>query len=193
MCPECLRSRLCARMLDTLPAAVKGVTLDGSVMYSRGMPIGGGAFYLFNHVTMTVQYHTSKEFKGGRIVGFYVQPVSVQHSYNADGTLATCDKASGVVSGSPHLQLSASAAPINVTWTYDVTWEESATKWASRWDIYLSMNNRYSSDVHWFSILNSTIIVVFLTVGWRLPPLFAASTYPPVMLVWMVHCRAWLL
>ena len=35
--------------------------------------------------------------------------------------------------------------------------------WASRWDIYLSMDGAVSNKVHWFSIFNSIVIVVLLT------------------------------
>ena len=44
--------------------------------------------------------------------------------------------------------------------TYDVEWEMSSVKWASRWDVYL-----YATDeqIHWFSIINSLMIVLFLT------------------------------
>ena len=43
---------------------------------------------------------------------------------------------------------------------YDVLWEYSDVKWASRWDVYL-----YATDeqIHWFSIVNSLMIVLFLT------------------------------
>ena len=42
-----------------------------------------------------------------------------------------------------------------VLFTYDVRWEESDIHWASRWDIYLSMNNAVPGKVHWFSIVTS--------------------------------------
>lgn len=46
-----------------------------------------------------------------------------------------------------------------VYWTYDVAWEPSPIRWASRWDPYLSMPDE---QVHWFSILNSVMIVLLL-------------------------------
>ena len=48
---------------------------------------------------------------------------------------------------------------ITVDYTYSLVWEESEIKWASRWDIYLSMSN---AQIHWFSILNSLVVVFFL-------------------------------
>ena len=47
-----------------------------------------------------------------------------------------------------------------IVWTYDVTWETSNIKWASRWDTYLLMGDE---QIHWFSIVNSLMIVLFLT------------------------------
>jgi transmembrane 9 superfamily protein 2/4 len=53
--------------------------------------------------------------------------------------------------------------PFEVIWSYDVLWQESDIEWASRWDVYLSMADRYHDNVHWFSILNSTVVVLFLS------------------------------
>lgn len=44
---------------------------------------------------------------------------------------------------------------------YDVYWTESNIEWASRWDAYLSMPN---GSVHWFSILNSLLVVLVMSV-----------------------------
>ena len=50
-----------------------------------------------------------------------------------------------------------------VLYTYDVIWRPSNIHWASRWDIYLSMDNAVPDKVHWFSIVNSVLIVLFLS------------------------------
>lgn len=44
--------------------------------------------------------------------------------------------------------------------TYEVEWEESSISWASRWDTYLAMTD---ADIHWFSIVNSIVVVFFLS------------------------------
>ena len=44
--------------------------------------------------------------------------------------------------------------------TYSVKWEESPIRWASRWDMYLSMAD---VQIHWFSIVNSVVVVFFLS------------------------------
>jgi transmembrane 9 superfamily protein 2/4 len=38
--------------------------------------------------------------------------------------------------------------------------QESEIRWASRWDTYLKMTD---TQIHWFSIVNSVIIVLFLS------------------------------
>lgn len=40
------------------------------------------------------------------------------------------------------------------------TLQESDVKWASRWDIYLTMSD---VQIHWFSIVNSVVVVFFLS------------------------------
>merc|ERR1712188_21186 len=64
-------------------------------------------------------------------------------------------------------QIPPQAKPCQVTkngrrilYTYDVSWEESDIKWASRWDMYLYMGQ---DDIHWFSILNSVVMLVLLS------------------------------
>jgi transmembrane 9 superfamily member 2/4 len=49
----------------------------------------------------------------------------------------------------------------DIVYSYDVFWEESDTRWASRWDHYLKMP---STNVHWFSILNSVLVVLVMSV-----------------------------
>ena len=39
-------------------------------------------------------------------------------------------------------------------------WDHSDIAWASRWDLYLYMGD---DQVHWFSILNSLVIVFLLS------------------------------
>lgn len=51
-----------------------------------------------------------------------------------------------------------------VLFTYDVHWvRNEKLKWASRWDIYLSMDNAIPAKVHWLSIANSIVIVCVLS------------------------------
>ena len=47
-----------------------------------------------------------------------------------------------------------------IVWSYSVQWEQSDVAWASRWDTYLSTDD---PEIHWFSIINSLVTVLFLS------------------------------
>merc|ERR1719277_615301 len=47
-----------------------------------------------------------------------------------------------------------------IVYTYDVRWTYSDVRWASRWDSYLKMTG---GQIHWFAILNSLLILLFLS------------------------------
>merc|ERR1712216_364624 len=70
--------------------------------------------------------------------------------------LTTC--AGAITTQSPPLKIE--DADTEVIWTYDIKWEYSEIRWASRWDLYLKMTD---SNIHWFSIMNSIMIVLFLS------------------------------
>lgn len=55
---------------------------------------------------------------------------------------------------------SGSDAKTQLFFTYSVEWKKSDVSWASRWDIYLTMND---VQIHWFSIINSLVVVFFLS------------------------------
>ena len=56
-------------------------------------------------------------------------------------------------------QLLDEQAATAVTWTYSVYWRPSATSFATRWDKYLHV---FDPKIHWFSLINSAVIVMFL-------------------------------
>jgi transmembrane 9 superfamily member 2/4 len=61
---------------------------------------------------------------------------------------------------SPKPQKVQQSGQTQLFFTYSVEWKESTVKWASRWDIYLGMND---VQIHWFSIINSLVVVFFLS------------------------------
>ena len=159
-------------MVDNLPGAAVGLLENGAPLYARGIPIGGiedgHNFFVYNHHKLVVKYHDDPSYEGSRVVGFDVYPISVSQA-TAVAPECVNDKSTGMLpdklpraiirdSSAPR-----SEAPISIVYSYDVGWVESEVQWASRWDIYLSMGNLYSDGVHWFSIINSVIIAVFLT------------------------------
>jgi transmembrane 9 superfamily protein 2/4 len=75
-------------------------------------------------------------------------------SADPSGTVISCSQDS---SAYPVFDLGTSDT---ITFTYDVQWSESEIRWASRWDNYLKMTG---GQIHWFSILNSLMIMLFLS------------------------------
>jgi len=178
-------------MVDNLPAAFNKhmLLVDRSghetPLYSEGFPIGaiqypGGEapkegltkkqkknvnVKLFNHVTLRLSYNpgsNSPEEGPASIVQFEVIPSSVSYDTSksgADGVPPQCPP-----SGAEKplvIQGSGSAAGETVVWTYSVEWVRSDVKWSTRWDIFL--NEEGDDQIHWFSIINSLMIVLFLT------------------------------
>jgi len=47
-----------------------------------------------------------------------------------------------------------------IIFSYSITFKNSTIPWSSRWDAYLMM---VDDQVHWFSIINSVMIVLFLS------------------------------
>ncbi|XP_008808506.2 transmembrane 9 superfamily member 7-like isoform X2 [Phoenix dactylifera] len=161
-------------ILDNLPAAVPRPRRDASQppSYEHGFRVGykqsqftannGEKYYINNHLSFRVMYHKDPENEDARVVGFEVTPSSVRHEYNEwddkNPRLLTCNPSTKLT---PNAQSPQEVADDTfVVFTYDVIFQTSNIKWASRWDTYLLMND---DQIHWFSIINSLMIVLFLS------------------------------
>ena len=166
-------------MLDNLPVAVRNEELG---FVTRGFPVGFIAtvpskkspqHFLFNHVRIVVKYsEIPEEFSGQRIVGFEVVPFSIKHQYEGsiqEGVnneasqttmLSTCNQFKPA-QYNPGAFQPVEGAEEEIIYSYDVKWEKVETKWSNRWDIYLKGNP--DDEIHYFSIVNSLMIVIFLT------------------------------
>ncbi|XP_065575897.1 transmembrane 9 superfamily member 2-like isoform X2 [Artemia franciscana] len=116
------------------------------------------SYFVYNHIDLTIKYHSGKTEPwgidlgegGGRVVAIKVEPRSIKHT--ADGKCDTNEYLR--IPGKPQ-------GKIAITYTYSYKFQETETKWSSRWDYLLdSMPN---SNIQWFSILNSLVIVLFLS------------------------------
>ncbi|CAL5419364.1 unnamed protein product [Camellia sinensis] len=161
-------------ILDNLPLVVPIQRLDqeSPPVYQLGFHVGLKGQYtgskdeknfIHNHLKFTVKYHRDMQTDLARIVGFEVKPFSVKHEYEGKWTenthLTTCDpQAKRMVSNNNAPQQVEEKQEI--IFTYDVEFQESDVKWASRWDTYLLMSD---DQIHWFSIVNSLMIVLFLS------------------------------
>jgi len=161
-------------IVDNLPAATPKVLQDAKgdriTVYESGFPLGKfikegenkeDTFYINNHVNIKLLYHQNPEaYDGSRIVGFEVDAESRHHDIpSVEGEVP---KTCGVEGVPPQeLKIPTGEEKLTIFWTYSVTWEEdSKTPWANRWDKYLRNTD---PQIHWFSIINSLMIVLFLT------------------------------
>eukprot|EP00750_Incisomonas_marina_P019512 INCI3477.1.p1 GENE.INCI3477.1~~INCI3477.1.p1 ORF type:complete len:669 (+),score=115.62 INCI3477.1:147-2153(+) len=137
------------------------------------------SYFVNNHVHIIIKTHQPIAGDAGRrIVGVEVVPASIKH--NVEGELPeylpaeACefdDEQMGAEPMTiPSFFFDAKSKEIEdpnhiaeIIYTYDVEFQDSDVKWASRWDVYLSMGGRVDNDVHWFSIVNSVMIVFLLS------------------------------
>ncbi|KAK6139619.1 hypothetical protein DH2020_026643 [Rehmannia glutinosa] len=161
-------------ILDNLPVAVLWQRKDESdrKIYERGFRVGfkgkfsGGKdqrYFIYNHLNFKVKYHPDPDTETSRVVGFEVTPLSINHQYkkwNENNTkLSTC-KPNSLTVPQPGIVPQGIDADKEIVFTYDVSFEASDIRWASRWDTYLLMND---DQIHWFSIINSLMIALFLS------------------------------
>ncbi|XP_046891565.1 transmembrane 9 superfamily member 2 isoform X1 [Hypomesus transpacificus] len=133
------------------------VTSDGRVKDAcviNSEFIKKNTFYVFNHVDIKIKYHSGENegWKGARLVAATLEPKSIAE---ADENNPVCD-------GPPMEVPGEFESDVKITYTYSVTFEPNTEiKWASRWDyILVSMPH---TNIQWFSIMNSLVIVLFLS------------------------------
>ncbi|KAF9227325.1 Nonaspanin [Gyrodon lividus] len=143
-------------LTDGLPAAeMKRDLKTGDIFFDIGFNLGNddnGTPSLNNHYEIVLRYH---EPSPGiyRVVGVLVWPSSRGGSQE-DTDRPDC-------SGEVQPLLLSETQSTTVRYTYRVTWNESDTPWATRWDNYLHI---LDPRIHWFSLINSLVIAVFLCV-----------------------------
>ncbi|KAF7997992.1 hypothetical protein HCN44_009390 [Aphidius gifuensis] len=122
-------------------------------------------YYLVNHVDITITYHSGEKEewgssfgnKGGRIIAVEAVPRSINHRSpdHPDCSIKA-----------PPLEIPADKLKPNekldITYTYSIHFKMNNTiKWSSRWDYIL--DSMPHTSIQWFSILNSLVIVLFLS------------------------------
>ncbi|XP_022620834.1 transmembrane 9 superfamily member 2 isoform X4 [Seriola dumerili] len=110
------------------------------------------AFYIFNHVDITIHYHiVEHEQLGARLVAAKIEP----KSYENPNDSPDC-------SGGPKFLKSKHTGMFKIPYTYSVNFvEDKNIRWASRWDYILE--SMPHTNIQWFSIMNSLVIVLFLS------------------------------
>ncbi|KAL5972317.1 Transmembrane 9 superfamily member 12 [Asimina triloba] len=173
-------------ILDNLPvmrfAQQNGISIQWTGFPVGFSPPGSSDVYIINHLKFTILVHEyegsgveiigtgeegmgvisetdKKKASGYEIVGFQVVPCSVKRDPNAMSKLKRYDHADPV---NCPLELDKSQIiqeQAKITFTYEVEFVKSDIRWPSRWDAYLKMDG---ARVHWFSILNSLMVIFFL-------------------------------
>lgn len=110
-------------------------------------------FYIFNHVDITIYYHmVEHEAAGARLVAAKMEPKSYKQ---AKPDAPDCQ-------GPPMSLSNKYKGDIHIPYTYSVHFvEEPNIRWASRWDYILE--SMPHTNIQWFSIMNSLVIVLFLS------------------------------
>ncbi|XP_047441146.1 transmembrane 9 superfamily member 2 isoform X2 [Mugil cephalus] len=163
-------------IIDNMPVTWCYDVEDGQKYCNPGFPIGclvtvdgrvkdacvinaefnkKNTFYVFNHVDIKITYHsgTNEGWRGARLVAATLEPKSIKH---IDEKNPTCE------GGSPMEVPGQFDSDVSIGYTYSVKFEQNnSIKWASRWDyILVSMPH---TNIQWFSIMNSLVIVLFLS------------------------------
>ncbi len=84
-----------------------------------------------------------------------------QANFKKDETVLTTCNAKNPAAFNPDKFQPVEIKAEEVIYTYDVKWERSDLTWSQRWDVYLKGNP--DDEIHYFSIVNSLMIVLFLT------------------------------
>lgn len=173
-------------ILDNLPAMRYSRQNDVSIQWT-GYPVGftqnNNEDYIINHLKFKVLVHEyegsgveiigtgeegmgvisndadKRKASGFEIVGFEVIPCSVKHDPEAMSKHKMYDNIDPVTCPNELDKSQIIEEREKVSFTYDVEFVKSDIRWPSRWDAYLKMEG---ARVHWFSILNSVMVIFFL-------------------------------
>ncbi|KAF2364065.1 Nonaspanin (TM9SF) [Trinorchestia longiramus] len=145
-------------IMDNLPIATKFDHLEtGEPVYERGYKLGmvkGEDVYINNHLDFILSYHSEPDSDVYKLVRFEVEPRSIALS-NMKSTADGCSIPETFLP-----QKLDPSGPNSLVFSYSVVWKASDVHWSSRWNIYLNMTDL---QIHWFSIINSLVVVFFLS------------------------------
>jgi len=158
-------------LLDNLPVsevyAWGGRT--GGLYYKLGYPLGvpgnkTRTTLVNNHLSFTIKYHKPEGIPGYRVVGFTVVPHSIRSDIIDKHCRPDTEWQPDHHPPQPVVWTPVERATPAVSWSYSIRWEEDPeTAWSTRWDHYLKSADSSNSKIHWFSIVNSLLIVLFLS------------------------------
>jgi transmembrane 9 superfamily protein 2/4 len=143
-------------IIDGLPSSERRIDSKTGEIYldAQGFNLGDDETdpdrpALNNHYDIFVQYH-ARDADHFRVVGVVVNPRSV-NSITAGTSTPDCFAQNPL-----HLS---ETTDNSFFYTYSVAFIESDVPWGLRWDSYLHV---FDPKIHWFSLVNSLVIVGFL-------------------------------
>ncbi|PWZ08092.1 Transmembrane 9 superfamily member 7 [Zea mays] len=170
------------RILDYLLVVVPRRAREGSQTpsfehgYRVGYKLKDDKYYMNNHLSFKVLYHEDQTSPDARIVGFHVIPsrfaifhdVQLHRSSISTSSMNMVPRTTiisqcklAMLTLRLHLVVTLLKRWLLMQMLYSLmTLLLSDIKWASRWDVYLLSCD---SQIHWFSIVNSLMIVLFLS------------------------------
>ncbi|ETK82395.1 hypothetical protein L917_11964 [Phytophthora nicotianae] len=160
-------------ILDNLPAT--SVSSEGGM--TVGFPLGSFnpevevVPQLNNHVKILVGYNNNpiggaeSSEDEGRIVDFKVIPYSFEYAARGydetNNRMDFCEHSSDLKR--PLYVRKNKDGKMPVYWTYSIEWvQDNEHDWRTRWDVYFDAGSG-GDEVHWFSIINALVIVLFLS------------------------------
>ncbi|OAY70911.1 Transmembrane 9 superfamily member 12, partial [Ananas comosus] len=173
-------------ILDNLPVLrfteQNGLTVQWTGFPVGYTPVGSSEDYIINHLKFKVLVHEyegsnveiistgeegfgvisdtdKKKMSGYEIVGFEVVPCSVKRDPESMLKKNMYDKIDSVNCPLEIEKSQMIRERERISFTYEVEFVKSDIRWPSRWDAYLKMEG---SKVHWFSIMNSLMVILFL-------------------------------
>ncbi|XP_066024730.1 transmembrane 9 superfamily member 2 [Pocillopora verrucosa] len=117
-----------------------------------------GMYYVFNHVDIEIKYYdgSGEDWEGARLTSAEVKPKSIKHEKGKD---LKCDGDLPAMGFPAEIK-----SDVYIAYTYSVRFlpeTDPNQKWASRWDYIL--DSMPHTKIQWFSIMNSSVIVLFLS------------------------------
>lgn len=171
-------------ILDNMPVTWCYLVETNSNYCSTGFPVGcyvtesnkkkdacitstafnqANTYYVFNHVDIEIMYHEVPESDWGanapagsaRLIQAKLTPRSIKYT---EANKCNTNEPMGI----PGKWDIDAKDDVSVTYTYSVTFKHNdKIKWSSRWDYIL--DSMPHTNIQWFSIMNSLVIVLFLS------------------------------
>ena len=151
--------------IDNLPAGLLIFDQDKKEFkydYFKGIPLGfmdsiNHKYYIYNHLQFHILLNKIENEKYD-IVGFNILPLSIDYS-NDDGKCINSDENKGYPSDYENIKKQ-ELVEGNITFKYDVIFEQSNIPLKSRWDNYKKNNKAF----RWAGLIYSYLLIITLSI-----------------------------